>query len=164
MGDGRVWPLADYIPAFAACWDRLHDSNFLRGQYELEDVHLAAARLLLANFDLAPEAVATLVAGADPDGLVGAVEDAMFGPERSHVTWSDWALGSLFASGIDPASVPPERLRSVLETLVATGRAVPPGKCISAAAAGVRLAAIRARAGPADEAQATPAGQPEDAP
>ena len=148
MGDGRVWLLADYIPSIAPCWDSLHDGNYLRGRYALEDVQLAASHLILENFDLTPEAVATLIVGADADALVRAVEDAMFGPERAHVTWSEWALGSLFANGIDPASVPPDRLRGVLVILVATGRTISPGKYISAAVAGSRFASIRSRISP----------------
>ena len=157
MGDGQAWPLAAYVPALGPVWDRLYDDNLIRGVYGPDDVRLAASRLLLENFDLAPEAVATLIIGADLAELVKAVESALFGPERSYHSWSDWVLGSLYANGIDPASVPPDRLHAVLGMLVASGRAIPSGKYISSAVAGARLASIRAIAVPANPPAPPPA-------
>lgn len=156
MGDGRTWILADYVPRFAPCFDRAYDGNVLRASYQLEDIQLAASHLLLENYDLPPEAAAVLIGSADDAALVRAVEEALFGPVASHVTWSDWALGSLFANGIDPATVPPDRLRAVLEILVETGRAIPPGKCISATVAGSRIAALRSRIKPREATQTAP--------
>lgn len=146
MGDGRQWPLADYIPSLGGAWDRLFDSNLLDGAYQPEDVRIAAGHLLLANFELAPEAVATLIVGADLAALVVAVENAMFGPLQKPRTWSDWALGSLYANGIDPAGVPPSRLRAVLEVLVECGRTVPSGRFIDSAIAAGRFSSARSRA------------------
>jgi hypothetical protein len=150
MGDGREWPLAAYVPCLGGVWDRLYDANVLSGKYSPADIRLAGSHLLRENFDLAPEAVATLIVGADLGALVVAVENAMFGPLREHRTWSDWAIGSLYANGIDPAAVPPSRLRSVLDVLIECKRTVPPGCFVSSAVAAPRLARSREKA----EAQA----------
>jgi hypothetical protein len=149
MGDGRHWPLAPYVPTLGPAWDRIYDDNLIRGVYQPEDIRLAASQLLLENFDLAPVAVATLIMGADLAALVLAVENALFGPERIHITYSDWVLGSLYANGIDPATVPPSRLRSVMDMLVACRRTIPTSKFISSAEAAPRLARVRSLAVPA---------------
>ncbi len=153
MGDGREWVLANYVPSLAPVFDRIYDDNLMRGKYRPEDIRLATSYLLRENYDLTPEAIATLVIGADNDRLVFAVEDALFGPEREHRTWSDWAIGSMFANGIDPATVPPSRLGVVLEILVETGRTVPPGKFISAAEAASTFALARRQVKPAEGPQ-----------
>jgi hypothetical protein len=148
LGDGRIWPLAAYVPCLGPVWDRIYDDNLMRGAYEPEDIRLAASHLLQENFDLAPEAVALLIVGADLAPLVMAIEHALFGPERVHQTWSDWVLGSLYANGIDPATVPASRLRVVLDFLVDCRRTIPPQKFISSVEAGARFAAIRGRVKP----------------
>jgi hypothetical protein len=146
MGDGRTWPLAPYIPTLGGAWDRIYDDNVLRGAYEPEDIRLASAHLILENFDLPPEAVATLITGADLSDLVVAVENAMFGPKVSHFKYSDWAIGSLYANGIDPASIPASRLRDVLDFLLECKRTISPGRFISSAEAAPVLNAARTRA------------------
>jgi hypothetical protein len=145
MGDGRTWPLAAYIPTLGGAWDRLYDDNVLRGKYQPDDVRLAASQLLFENFDLAPEAVATLIVGADLAALVLAVEVALFGPTEGRDTYSDWAIGSLYANGLDPATVPPDRLRDILDFLVACKRTIPPGMYISSAIAAPRYREFRAK-------------------
>ena len=150
LADGRAWTLADFVPALGPVWDRLYDANLLAGRYDLDDVLLAATQLLLANHDLAVDFAAWLVAKADPDALVVAVEAALFGRRDAIVGWSDWAEAALLANGVDPASVPPRMLRPVLDQLVAVGRAAPAGAATTAgrvAAERRELAAKFERAG-----------------
>jgi hypothetical protein len=157
LGDGRTYHLADFTPTLSAVWDRLWDHNCLRGRYDEADVRLAAWRLLEARYDVPPAAGADLIAGADLGALKDAVELALIGDDAAPTTWSDWVLESLLANAIDPASVPPERLRSVLRALVALGRARPPAEAITAARTAARVAEVRALAAAVARPTPTPA-------
>lgn len=128
---GSDWLLADFVPALGQVWDDLYDSNVLEGRYEAADVQRAAVRLLWANYDLSADEAVGLALGADPGSLVGAVEAALFGESRPHRTYSDWAISSLLANGLDPKRVPPESLRDVLDQLVISGRAVAPDEFVT---------------------------------
>lgn len=128
---GSEWLLADFVPALGRVWDDLYDSNVLEGRYEAADVQRAAVRILWANYDLSADEAVGLVLGADPGSLVGAVEAALFGEARPHRTYSDWAISSLLANGLDPKRVPPESLRDVLDQLVISGRAVAPEEFVT---------------------------------
>ena len=108
LADGQTWTLADYIPALGLVWDQLYDDNLLRQQYDLVDLQLAATRLLLENHDLPADFAVWLLTGVDPDGLVVAVEAALFGNRHAFRGYSDWATGSLVANGIDPSIVRPK--------------------------------------------------------
>lgn len=123
---GSEWLLADFVPALGRVWDELYDANVLDHRYDVVDVQRAAVRLLWANYDLTTDEAVGLVLGADPATLVGAVEAALFGEAKPHRTYSDWAISSLLANGVDPGAIPPEVLRDVLDQLTALGRAVPP--------------------------------------
>jgi hypothetical protein len=139
---GAVWLFADYVPKLEPVWGRLFDQNQLAGRYDLGDLNSAAVRLLYANYDLTPGEAADLTLAAPAARLAKAVEAALFGPAEAHRTYTDWALGALYANGLDPASVPACRLRDVLDQLVATGRAVPAARWVSSA----EYAAARAEA------------------
>ena len=138
LADGQTWTLADYIPDLAPVWDQLYDHNLISQGYNLADLHLASFRLLLENYDLPADFAVWLIDRTDPDALVTAVEGALFGVRNALRGWSDWATGSLLANGIDPAIVPPERRRDVLDLLVASGRTVPASKFTSAGRAAAK--------------------------
>lgn len=145
LADGRTWTLLDHVPEFGVVWDRLYDGNVLAGRYDLDDVLLAGSRLLLANHDLPVDFAAWLIAKADPDALVVAVEAALFGRRDAIRSWSDWAEAALRANGLDPAAVPPRMLRPVLDHLVAAGRAVPAASYTTAGIAAAERRAIMDR-------------------
>ena len=142
LADGRSWTLADHVPGFGPVWDRLYDGNSVRGCYQLLDLQLASARLLLANYDLDPEFAVWLIAGADPEILVPVVEAAILGRPDVIRGWSEWADSALRANAIDPATVPATSLRPVLDQLVATGRAVPHSQFTSAGKAASKRQAL----------------------
>ena len=144
LADGRVWYLAPYIPAYGPVWDELYDGNIVYGRYQMADVLLASSRLLLEHYDLPHDFAAWLLIGADRDDLVRAIEWALFGGKNELLGYSDWAEGSLWANGIDPATVPPRIRRRVLEQLVATGRAVPHIEFTSAGKAAAKKASLLA--------------------
>ena len=122
---GATWILADYVPALSEVWDVLHEDNVLLGKYESADVQRAAVRLLFANYELSLDEAVGLVMGVAPADLVAAVEEALFGASQPDRRWSDWVRSSLLANGLDPAKIPPESLRDVLDQLVSCGRAIP---------------------------------------
>lgn len=146
LADGREWLLADYVPQLSELWDTLYRDNCIRQRYDPNDIRVAAFRLLEANYDLAPEEGAPLIAGVNPATLVPAVEAALFGPQHVDVTFSDWVIQSLTANGIDPATIDPRLVRPILNGLVRTERALPEGQAITAAVAGARLREARAMA------------------
>ena len=165
LADGRVWTLAPYIPAYGLVWDELYDGNIVFGRYQLADVLLGAARLLLEHYDLPLDFAAWLLLGADPDDLVRAIEWALFGGQKECRSYSDWAEGAFWANGIDPATVPPQIRRRVLDQLVATGRAVPHLDYTSAGKAAVKRANLLALNDKIDEARKDfGAGQPSPPP
>jgi hypothetical protein len=130
---GHVWVLPDYVPEPAAVWDAVYDQNALAGRYDHGDLRACAVRLLLTNYDLAPDDAVELVWSCDLAELVPPVELALFGPEPAYRSWSSWVRTSLLANGLSLRTVPAADLRGVLDQLVATGRAVPAEKWISAA-------------------------------
>jgi hypothetical protein len=147
LGDGREWTLAAYVPNLEAVWSELYDAGQVRGKYEWGDVHLAAFRLLATNYDVTPEeGVSLILAAPDPSALVRAVEAALYGPDRPYVSWEDWVIASLLSNGIDPATVPPRRLRGVLATLVGSGRALPHGRVTTAGINGAKRREMLAHA------------------
>ena len=145
LADGRSWLLPDYVPHHAEVWDQLYDDNLIAGRYQLTDVLLAGSRLLQANYDLPDHFAAWLLFKADPEVIVGAVETALFGRRDTLQSWSDWADSSLWSNGIDPATVPPAKLRNVLDQLVATGRAMQHTEFTSAGIAAGKRAALSAK-------------------
>lgn len=132
LTDGREWLLHPAAPlARGGVWDRLYDSNVLKGKYQTADVLTAAYRLLRANYALSPEEAFDLFLGVDVADLVPPVEAALFGPRKRHGKNSDWVLTMLISNGIKPEDVPPERLLDVMENLVASGLAKPEAEWIS---------------------------------
>jgi hypothetical protein len=163
---GHAWRLSDHVPRPDAVWDRLYDSNLLRGGYDPGDVRMAAYRLLAANYELTPEEGVAIVLeadGVDPGAALAAVERALFGPAETHRTYSDWVTSALAANGLAYEDVPPGRLHSVLAQLVATGRAIPAEGFISAAEA-AQLRATFSRFAAEQKAKAAPKAPPGAAP
>lgn len=138
LADGHTWTLADHVPSFTEVWDRIYDDNLVASHYPLEDVWLAAVRLLLANYDLPADFAAWLIASSDVDPLARAIEYALFGTPNVIRSWSDWAAGALWSNGIDPATIPPPILRLVLDQLVGSGRAVAHGQFTTAGIAAAK--------------------------
>ena len=126
LGDGQTWTLADFVPVLGGVWDKIYDDNLLATRYEREDIQVATLRLLEANYDLPTDVMVSLIEGASLDHLRNAVEFALFGHRDRVRTWSDWAASALYANGIDPTTLPGNQLRPVLDSLVASGRAVNP--------------------------------------
>ncbi len=145
LADGRTWTLTDHVPTFGDTWDRIYDDNLVVGRYDLNDVRLAASRLLLANYDLPADFAAWLVATADVNALVGAVENALFGTPHALRSWSDWAAAALWSNGIDPATIPPALLRLVLDQLVGSGRAMPHAQFTTAGIAAAKRRSLLER-------------------
>ena len=164
LADGRVWALADYIPADGPVWDRLYDGNLLAGRYQVDDVLLGASRLLMEHYDLTPDFVGWLLVGADLDDLVRAVEGALFGPRHEYRGYSHWEQAALLANGIDPATVPRPMRRAVLGHLVAAGRVVPHSEYTSAGKGAAKRAGIMAQFEQAAELRRLAPGSATDAP
>jgi hypothetical protein len=143
-----TWLMAEYPPDFGPHWDDLYDQNLIRGCYDPDDLRMAALRLLMANYRLDAEEAVALVLAAEPAALVPAVERALFGEDRPHRTWSDWALGSLLINGIRPESIPPEMLHATLDLLVAAGRTVPESRFVTSQVTAAKRAAIMEKAEP----------------
>ena len=139
---GAVWLLADHVPYFEPLWDRLYDAAVLKGSYDVDDVGAAGVRLLLANYDLSAGEVAALVRAANPADLVAALELALFGPTRSHRTYTEWVTLVLLANRIDRADVPPHMLTYLMDYLESAGLAIPAAEFISSAAAVRRRAQL----------------------
>lgn len=133
--DGRAWLLCDFVPGLEPCWDRLFDDNFVGGFYAARDVDAAAIRILWHNYDITPREAAALIARAPREELVAAVEVALFGSDRVHKTYSDWARSALLSAGLDPAAVPHAQLRNVLDHLVASGRVIAAADFVTSALA-----------------------------
>ena len=125
LADGNFWTLADFVPTFGDVWDRIYDDNLLATHYDRGDMLLAGVRLLLANYDLPADFAAWLIQEAEIEQLRDAVEAAIFGQKDQIRTWSKWAQAALWANGIDPATLPAQQLRPVLDQLVMAGRAAP---------------------------------------
>jgi hypothetical protein len=159
--NGRAWLFADHVRTYEPVWDRLYDSAQLTGHYPLMDVMSAAVRLLYQANDLTPDEAATVVAAADPADLVPAVDRALYGPERSHRTWGQWVESSLLANGLNPATIPPDKVWAVLDMLVMTGRTVPAGKFVSSAEAAAMRRGILGWAGGAAKPKPAPAAPDE---
>lgn len=138
--EGQTWVFAGCVPRPEPVWDAVYDHNVLAGRYDLPVVYMAAIRLLDRNYEVSPEEAADLVVKAEVPSLVGAVEAAIFGPTPAYRGYSDWVASACWANGVDPDAVPPERMRHVLDQLVATGRAVPAAQFISS----VEAAQLRA--------------------
>ena len=152
LGDGKEWLLArgGLAPVLDGFRDKLDDQARLRGEVQMADVYDVASALLLDNYDLDLNELAALLAGADPDQLADRVMTALFGDPNPRRTWTNWARSALIANGLIPESIEPETLPFVLDQLVSTRRALPPGKWIDSAVAAPTLARYRAKA----EAQA----------
>jgi hypothetical protein len=133
LSDGRMWTLAAYVPRPGRVFDDLYDANQVAGSYEVADLQLAAFHLLAANYRVTIDEGVALLLGAEPADLVRAVEAALGGDRRGYAGLSDWIGASLWANGIDPAEVPPELLRAVMTTLVASGRAIPEDQFVTSA-------------------------------
>ena len=138
LSDGQEWRLAP--PGLAPMLDGVRDEMFDQSVYDqtarMAHVLQVAWVCLLANYRLSDGELAALLTGMTEDqerGLVRAVMDLMFGPGGTYPlrTYTDWALTSLYANGLDPKAIPPARIPDVLEMLVKTGRALPQDKWIS---------------------------------
>lgn len=162
--NARTWFLPDYVPTLGPVWDRLYDDNGLRGGYLLADLQLAAFRLFHHAYALTDAEAVGLVRAAGPADLVHAVEIALLGGNQNYHGYREYVRVTLWANAIDPAVIPPEMVRPVMDYLVRVGRALPPGAFISSVeAAAVRnsfAAFLRPKSAPAPE----PASAPEPAP
>lgn len=140
LSDGNTWFLAPtgVAPILDEVRDRIYDEAAWASKVRMSDVFQAAWVALLANYDLADDELATLLTGLDDEqeaALVRATNDALFGSVRPNRTYSEWALASLHANGLDPAKIPPRTVPDVLDILVRTGRTVPEEKWIGSAIA-----------------------------
>ncbi|MEO6809151.1 MAG: hypothetical protein ABI353_08550 [Isosphaeraceae bacterium] len=140
--DGQTWTLSAAIPELSEVWDRIYDHAVVRGSYDERDVQLAALRLLQANYRLDLDEAVQVVLSADPADLVPPVEVALFGVDRPYRGYSEWVEVSLLANGIDPAGVPPDRRRAVVEYLAAQGRAIPADEYLSSHKAAAKRKSI----------------------
>jgi hypothetical protein len=127
----HVWLLAEAIPELSPVWDDLIDANALDGGYDPVQVVTAAYRLLAANYQVSANEGVALLREVTPADLAPAVERAIFGPDRDHITYSVWARSALLANGLDPEQIPAADRRHVLDHLVAIGRARPMSACIT---------------------------------
>ena len=104
----------------------------------------AARALLKENYDLTDEEITPLLSvapGPESQALTNAVLDALFGPEESTRTYTDWVRASLLANGLDAAELSARDLPNVLAILVATNRTIPLSRFADASqAAGERRA------------------------
>lgn len=151
LGDGNSWTLSDYVPRLGGVWDTLYDHRVGRGKYRIADIRTAATHLLRANYAATPAECYSLIVGADPAGLVAAVEAAMLPmPELSEDrTFSRWAESALWAAGLDPAKVPPRLRNEVLEHIENSGRCIPRTRWIGSHNAAARRTALLKNAAPA---------------
>ena len=143
---GQSWTFADYPPDLSPVWDSLYDLAVISGEYDTGDLRVAALRLLLACHDLPTDDALGLVWLANPNDLAAAVSNAMTGAARPN-TWTSWLRASCLANGLNPDRIPGPDLLDVVDTLVATGRAIPADKWISTAVGASGRAAILALAG-----------------
>jgi hypothetical protein len=144
LADGSLWLLA--VPRYRSNGatltvpdvDReiaqLFDSSILHGEVSLRDVWSAARTLLLANYNLTDLEFCELFNfdREEERRAVAIVVEAIFGPEDSPRTYTDWVRASLLANGIVPATVQPADLANVLSILVATKRTIPASQFIDA--------------------------------
>lgn len=151
LADGRCWILADYVPRLGGVWDTLYDSNVGRGKYRIADVRTACLRLLRANYAVTEPEGFDLISGADPIGLVAAVESAMLPMAElsAERTLSRWAESALRSVGLDPETIPGRIRNEVLEHLEHSGRIVPRTLWIGSHHAAARRTALLKNASPA---------------
>ena len=155
LADGQIWLLATpsfrpgpgrlTSPAVDGPLDRIFDRLALGEGVPLQDAWEAAMALLLANYDLSVEELVDLLSvspGAEGAAFVGAVLDALFGPEASGRSYCDWVRASLLANGLDAIEVPAADLPNVLAVLVATRRAVPAARFVDACRAASTRSAL----------------------
>jgi len=155
LADGQIWLLATptfrpgqrplTAPAVDGPLDRIFDRLALGDGVLLQDAWAAAMVLLRANYDLGVDELAELLSispGAEGAGLVGAVLDALFGPEAAERSYSDWVRATLLANGLDAIAIPADDLPNVLAMLVATRRAVPATRFVAACRAASTRAAL----------------------
>ncbi|MHC5542097.1 hypothetical protein ACYOEI_28075, partial [Singulisphaera rosea] len=143
LSDKRTWILAHggLAPTLLKTIDRLYDDRAIRHQVVMGDVLIAAWALLLANYELTDEEITTLLEGLPKEqeqALAQAVMDSLFGSQRNHRTYSEWALASLYAAGIEPSIVPPQLLPDVLDVLVMSRRTIPASQFISSSEAAAK--------------------------
>jgi len=173
LGDGKTWLLASgwSRPEIGPSRDRIFDRSALDGQVLMVDIQEAAWWMLRANHDMTDVEAVLLVAGADQDALILAVEAAMFGLAAPRRTYTEWAMTALLANGLDPDMIPAALVDGVLEQLVLSGRCARRDQFISSAAAAAdpeyqkirhraaRSAAVKAKAEAAVEARSAPAAE-----
>lgn len=146
--DGTTWLLAysGVRDALSPVRLRLDESAWLQGQYNVDDLRHAAKALLQVNYDLDDYEAYTIAFLAPVRELKEAVEVALFAfPDRDR-TYEDWVVSSLVCNGLDPAQIETKDLGHILYQLVCTGRAMPAGAFISAAAGGRQRNALYAMA------------------
>lgn len=136
---GETWMLSNYVPALGPVWDRLYDDNTLRGGYRLDDLQLAAFRLIQNAYHLTTDEAVALVRAADPADVMHSVETALFGGHENYHGYSEYVRVTLWANAIDPAVIPPAMVRPVMDYLVRVGRALPPAAFVSS----LEAAAVR---------------------
>ncbi len=145
LADGRTWLLAEPTieaarpaltrPDLDRIVDRFHEQVVLGEDVDLADLFEAGRALLLENYDLADDEVASLLeveAGPEAEELARAVLGSLFGPEGRGRGYVDWVRASLLANGLSAAEIPASALHDVLSILLATNRTVPPARFIDA--------------------------------
>lgn len=144
LSDGQTWVLAHGClkPRLLRETDEIFDDVMVTQIIPLPAAMRAAFILLMANYDVSQEEAYQLLQTAELRQLVTAVADSLLGPDRGHKTWSMWALSAFYSNGIEPMSVPPQLVPSVLLQLVKTGRAMGQTDFIDSAAAGAMRAQL----------------------
>jgi hypothetical protein len=127
MGDGNTWLIAEcgLAEGVAIFREALYRNSVLTSTVQVVDAKAAAYYGLMVNYELTDEEAKLLLKVLDVQDLATSACQAIIPIEHPRRTFDDWAYGSLFANGIDPARVPPHYISHVLDILVRTNRTVP---------------------------------------
>lgn len=146
---GHTWFLA--LPGLDASLDQLRDKIFdsiqlRRDHVNMGDVFEVAWFLIRANYQLDPVEAATIIHATAPAELAQAVVSALFEPGKVGLrTYTEWAVSAFAANGVDPSTVPPERIPDVLEHWVGCGRCLGQARFVSSVDAKIQRAALGRR-------------------
>jgi hypothetical protein len=138
LADGQHWMIATPLysaaqgclthPLVDQSLDRIVDKIALNETCDIDDIRDVARALLKVNYDVTDDEVYNLfLFSSDHDTtiLVRSVLEALFGPEDTLRTYTDWVRASLIANGLHSPSISTRDLPNILSILVATNRTVP---------------------------------------
>jgi hypothetical protein len=162
--DGQTWLFADWIAEISERWDNLFDANALSRCYANNDLRFCALSLLETNYQLAPGESVGLVRGVKAIDLRQAVEFALYGAPKTHVTYSAWCRTALLAAGLDPQAIAPQDRRAVLTMLVQSGRVTPMHEAVTSLITAAKFAGMQALARNCVAAQEQAAARSQAAP